>query len=97
MYPLNPQNNQNVKQPEKYLENFARTENYRNSAVPFCQRLLDEDHKLEQEKKRVRKKPAEHQGEEVARTRGEGRYFNVLFTTTVMITLHGYITVVAGQ
>ena len=68
MYPLNPENHQNVKQPEKYLENFARTENYRNSAVPFCQRLLDEDHKLEQEKKRVRKEQAKHQREEVART-----------------------------
>ena len=69
MFPLNPENIQNVRQPV----NFARTKNYRNSAVPYCQRLLNDDHRQEQEKKRGRKEQAEHQEREEARARREGR------------------------
>ena len=73
MFPLNPENIQNVRQPEKYSVNFARTKNYRNSAVPYCQRLLNDDHRQDQEKKRGRKEQAEHQEREEARARWEGR------------------------
>ena len=36
-FPLNPDNPQNLRNPEKYQVNFSHTENYRNSTVPFCQ------------------------------------------------------------
>ena len=47
MFPLNTERSPILRQPEKYVVYFAHTENYRNSAVPFCQRLLNEDHKIE--------------------------------------------------
>ena len=72
MFPLNPEGIQNVRQTEKYSVNFARTENYKNSAVPYCQRLLNEDHRQEQEKARERRELAGHQGREGARARREG-------------------------
>ena len=34
MFPLNPENILNIRQPEKYSVNLARTEKYLNSAVP---------------------------------------------------------------
>ena len=37
LFPLNP-----VGQKEKFLVNFARTETYRQSAIPYCQRLLND-------------------------------------------------------
>ena len=70
MFPLNPENVQNVRKPEKYSVNFART---KNSAVPYCQRLLNDDHRQEQEKMMRRKEQAEHHGREGARARREGR------------------------
>ena len=72
MFPLNPENNLNIRQPEKYSVNFARTENYLNSAVPYCQRLLNDDHRQEQERRRMRKEQAGHQGREGAMARREG-------------------------
>ena len=45
MFPLNPESSLNLRKPEKYMVNFAHTEGYRNSAVPFCQRLLNADAK----------------------------------------------------
>ena len=33
--------------PEKYAVNSAKTERYRRSAVPFLQRLLNEDYDLQ--------------------------------------------------
>ena len=45
MFPPNLNNDQNVRSREKYMVNFAHTEGYRNSAVPFCQRLLNADAK----------------------------------------------------
>ena len=43
MSPENPLNDYDIRQGEKYKVNFAHTVNYRQSAVPFCQRLLNED------------------------------------------------------
>ena len=43
MFPTNQEHDQNVRNREKYKVNFAHTVNYRQSAVPFCQRLLNED------------------------------------------------------
>ena len=81
MFPLNSENVSNSRQPEKYSVNFARTENYLNSAVPYCQRLLNDDHKQEQEKRRERQEQekgrerqeqAGHQRREGALARREG-------------------------
>ena len=69
MFPTNPERNHIVRQAEKYSVNFARTKNYRNSAVPYCQRLLNEDYMQEQEKRREQ---AGHQAREGARARREG-------------------------
>ena len=41
IFPLAPESN--IRHTEKYSVNFARTENYRNSAIPYCQRLLNEN------------------------------------------------------
>ena len=65
MFPLNLESSHDLRQPEKYVVNFAHTENYRNSAVPFCQRLLNEDHRQEEERRRKRKEQARrHQSQE---------------------------------
>ena len=65
MFPLNLESSQILRQPEKYVVSFANTENYRNSAVPFCQRLLNEDHRQGEERRRERKEQARsHQVQE---------------------------------
>ena len=38
-----------MRQREPFKVNFAYTETYKNSAIPYCQRLLNE---LEEEKRR---------------------------------------------
>ena len=43
MFPVNHQNDQNVRTREQFKVNFAHTEGYRQSAVPYCQPLLNED------------------------------------------------------
>ena len=43
MFPLNVQGPLDLRNSEKYVVNFARVENYLNSAVPYCQRLLNDD------------------------------------------------------
>ena len=45
LFPRNPDHSQNVRTREKYLVNFAHTENYKNSAVPYCQNMLNADHR----------------------------------------------------
>ena len=74
MFPLNQENHQDLRQPEKYTVNFASTENYRRSTVPFCQRLLNRAHKEEEERRRERREEAgtRHQGRKGAGTRREG-------------------------
>ena len=43
LFPLNVnQDNHDIRRPEVFAVNFARTSNYKDSAIPFCQRLLNE-------------------------------------------------------
>ena len=49
LFPVNQsENKKSVRQREKFCVNFARTEDYKTSAVPFCQRLLNEHFKAKQ-------------------------------------------------
>ena len=41
IFPRNPGYNQRVRNSEPFTVNFARTTDYRDSAIPFCQRLLN--------------------------------------------------------
>ena len=41
IFPLNPHYNKRIRNSEPYLVNFASTEAYKNSAIPYCQRLLN--------------------------------------------------------
>ena len=47
MFPANPnsENNIDIRNREKFKVNFACTNAYKNSAVPFCQRLLNDHHR----------------------------------------------------
>ena len=75
MFPLNLESSHNLRQAETFFVNFAHTENYGNSAVPFCQRLLIVDHSQEQERRRERKEQARRhqvQEKEGAMVRREG-------------------------
>ena len=47
LFPLNQENTHNIRKPEKYQVNHAHNEFYRNSAVPYCQRLLNQYHKAQ--------------------------------------------------
>ena len=43
IFPLNPlQNSHNTRDKEVFQVNFARTEDYRRSTIPYCQRLLNQ-------------------------------------------------------
>ena len=53
MFPLNPEHQHNVRNSEKCIVNFAHTENYKNSAVPYCQRLLNQDHQEQEERQKA--------------------------------------------
>ena len=45
-FPKHPgSHNMRTRYPDKYVVNKAHTERYKRSAVPFLQRLLNEDHK----------------------------------------------------
>ena len=63
MFPPNHENNLNIRTREKYQVNFAHTESYRKSAVPYCQTLLNEG-------ARAREVAARERGETRARTEG---------------------------
>ena len=42
MFPLNPRHGGGVlRAEEKYMVNFARTEAYRKSAIPYCQKITE--------------------------------------------------------
>ena len=43
MFPQNQEHDQDIRNPECFKVNFAHTESYRKSAVPYCQRLLNQD------------------------------------------------------
>ena len=40
-FPQNQTNTNQIRNREKYLVNFASTNFYKNSAIPYCQRLLN--------------------------------------------------------
>ena len=43
MFPLNQvQSDYDIREREKYVVNFARTSAYQTSAIPYCQRLLND-------------------------------------------------------
>ena len=47
IFPLNPRKEGGVlRAEEKFMVNFARTEAYRKSTIPYCQRLLNQYFKL---------------------------------------------------
>lgn len=74
LFPENPPNLQGLNRHEKYKVNFAHTENYRHSSVPYCQRLLNQHDMMEEEKRRTRREEdrAREREEARARQRGEG-------------------------
>ena len=45
LFPENQNTEQNVRTREKYAVNFAHTVSYGKSAVPYCQNLLNLDHR----------------------------------------------------
>ena len=43
LFPINPvSNDHNIRDKETFQVNFAKTETYKKSAIPFCQRLLND-------------------------------------------------------
>ena len=62
MFPLNPEHTYDVsgcvRRTEKYRVNFAHTESYRQSTVPYCQRLLNQNDRVEEERRRMRREEA---------------------------------------
>jgi len=64
MFPLNPNlnNQQSIRAREKYMVNFAYKNSYKNSTIPFCQRLLNsEERKNEEEEKEEEKEEEEEE------------------------------------
>ena len=41
LFPVNNKQSTDIRQMEPFIVNFARTESYRKSAIPFCQRILN--------------------------------------------------------
>ena len=54
MFPTNPDNPHNSRLSEKCEVNFVNTENYKKSTVPYCQRLLNEDQREQEEQRKAR-------------------------------------------
>ena len=72
MFPINPEHMNGVRRSEKYHVNFAHTESYRQSTVPYCQRLLNQHELMEEERRRTRREEARtREREEGASTGGE--------------------------
>ena len=75
MFPLNPEHTYDVsgcvRQTEKYRVNFAHTESYRQSTVPYCQRLLNQNDRLEEERRRMRREEARSREREEGATTQE--------------------------
>ena len=46
LFPLNPENTANVRVKEPFVVNFARTDAYKLSAIPYCQRLLNKHYTI---------------------------------------------------
>ena len=41
LFPLNPKPQHNIRNSEKFHVNFAKTSTYRDSTIPYCQKLLN--------------------------------------------------------
>ena len=54
LFPRNPDHAQTVRTREKYAVNFAHTESYKKSAVPYCQNLFNADHRASEATARER-------------------------------------------
>ena len=66
MFPPNPNlnNQQNTRQREIYKVNFAHRNGYKNSTIPFCQRLLNQAEREEEEEAEGAGEEEEKEGEE---------------------------------
>ena len=52
-FPLNQNDAAQIRTREKFVVNFARTNAYKNSTIPYCQRLLNQlTHEEEEEERR---------------------------------------------
>ena len=45
LFPVNPNYNGNIRSSEQFEVNFAKTSKYQKSAIPFCQKLLNNNFK----------------------------------------------------
>ena len=54
LFPENIDNGQNIRTRDKFVVNFAHTESYKKSAVPYCQNLLNADHRTKEAEARTR-------------------------------------------
>ena len=66
LFPENIDNGQNIRTREKFVVNFAHSERYKKSAVPYCQNLLNADQRTKEAEARTR--------EEAMARRREGCY-----------------------
>ena len=65
MFPLNQSTNHimQVRSCEKFKVNFAHTNTYRDSTIPYCQRLLNRlDEKKEEERREEEEEGEEEEG-----------------------------------
>ena len=63
----------NKKINDEYVANFAHTEKFLNSAVPYCQRLLNEDHRRKEDKARAREQRTTTADRAPGQERGAGQ------------------------
>ena len=61
-FPLNEVDATRIRAREKYTVNFARTNAYKNSTIPYCQRLLN--NLTHQEEEAIRRREEEEEMEE---------------------------------
>ena len=73
MFPLNPDALYDLRNTDKFQVNFAHTENYKNSAVPYCQRLLNQDAADQKEKEQARAREQEWAGRQEEQEEGRAR------------------------
>ena len=69
MFPLNQDASYDTRHTEKFQVNFSHTENYKNSAVPYCQRLLNQDAADQKEKEQARREQQQARAREQERAR----------------------------
>ena len=90
MFPSNNHHDLNVRSREKYRVTFAHTENYRNSAVPCCQRLLNDDNKAREAAASARSVEAKGRDCGSSQEEGGGRITYIYTTVNVYLSLKVY-------